>query len=529
MKYFIFRNNTVESLFGNSDIGYSGYDDVSYVASDADSYIWFYQVPIKFDTVSLMGEVNEYIDKFQIIFSQIPTHKQILVFSLESLFDLHFCSSELELVNTIDGFNRKIRELAAQHQNIKIIDFSEFLRQYSNDQLIDWKYYFISQMVLNPKLARDFRKWFAARVSEMTLKRKKCLVLDLDNTLWHGVIGEDGINGIGIGGDYPGKAFLYFQEALIELSRKGIILTVCSKNNESDVLEVWDKNPFIKLNQKYISAYRINWRNKAENIKELAEELNIGLDSFVFVDDNPTERELVKQMLPMVEVPDFPEHPYQLIPFFSLLVDRYFRIYEITEEDKRKTEQYKANKFRKQEQQRFSDLSMYLESLQIEMEVVEGNDFNLVRIAQMTQKTNQFNLTTRRYTDQDIRAMIDKGWLVYCINVKDKFGDNGITGAIFLEPTSCGIVIDSFLLSCRVLGKGIEFAFIQAIVNRLYESGVNRVIAYYFPTLKNAQVADFYNKLGFELVDENKDGIKRYELNVTDPFKIAAYYNIIFK
>ncbi|MBY2901434.1 MULTISPECIES: HAD-IIIC family phosphatase [Bacteroides] len=526
MKYFIFRNNTLENLFGMTDVGYSGYDDISYVPLEVDSYVWFYQVPIKFDIDSLTEEVNGYFDKLQIVYKQLPAHSQLIVFSLENLYNLNFCSTNYELKNSIIRFNMDIRDFCNTYANVKFIDFSEFLSDYPKDQWIDWKYYFLSQMVINPKLAGAFRKWFTCKTRELALSRKKCLVLDLDNTLWSGVLGEDGIGGIGIGGDYPGKAFLYFQEALIELSKQGVILTVCSKNNEADVLEAWKKNPFIKLNQKYLSAYRINWQNKADNIKELAQELNIGLDSFVFVDDNPTERELVKQLLPMVEVPDFPKHPYLLPVFFFNLVERYFRVYAITEEDKKKTEQYKANVSRTQEKKKFTDLGAYLASLEIEVTVTGANEFNIPRIAQMTQKTNQFNLTTKRYTDVEIRSLIEKGWSVFCISVKDKFGDNGITGAIILEPLADGMRIDSLLLSCRILGKGIELAFVRFVLNRLHSYGVGKIYADYYPTLKNTQVADFYDRVGFDLSDQKEDGTKAYVQCLSGNYQIESYYKI---
>ena len=178
-----------------------------------------------------------------------------------------------------------------------------------------------------------------------------------------------------------------------------MILTICSKNNEQDVLEAWDKNPFILLKKDDFSAYRINWTDKVTNIRELADELNIGLDSMVFVDDNPTERELVKQMLPMVSVPDFPEHPYMLLEFFKQLVNDYFKVYSITEEDRKKAEQYKAAASRLRMQKKFADFDEFLESLDIQIIIEAVNEFNIQRIAQMTQKTNQFNLTTKRYTD----------------------------------------------------------------------------------------------------------------------------------
>ncbi len=200
------------------------------------------------------------------------------------------------------------------------------------------------------------------------------------------------------------------------------------------MLDAWDKNPFNVLKKEHFVAYRINWTDKATNIKELASELNIGLDSFVFVDDNPTERELIKQMLPMVEVPEFPTQPYGLMSFFKQLVEDYFKVYSVTDEDKKKTEQYKQNAARAQAQASFTDFDSFLESLDIQITIEAANEFNIQRIAQMTQKTNQFNLTTQRYTDADVRGFVDSGWKVWCISVADKFGDNGITGAIMVTP-----------------------------------------------------------------------------------------------
>lgn len=224
-------------------------------------------------------------------------------------------------------------------------------------------------MAIDPKFAGQFRAWFQKKIVSIALKRKKCLVLDLDNTLWSGVLGEDGVTGITISGDYPGKAFHYFQEAIKALKDNGVILTICSKNNPEDVEQVWMDNPYMVLKKEDFSAVRINWQDKATNIRELSEELNIGTDSMVFIDDNPTERELIKQMLPEVAVPEFPKQPYDLIPFIKQVADDYFRIYTLTDEDKKKTEQYKANAQRKQEEKKFINMEDYLASLQIEIDI----------------------------------------------------------------------------------------------------------------------------------------------------------------
>jgi len=419
-----------------------------------------------------------------------------------------------------------LRELSAKASNLKIIDTLDFLHHYSKDQWIDWKYFFVSQSSINPRLASDFRTWYSRKIDEIISRRKKCIILDLDNTLWGGVLGEDGIDGIKIGGDYPGNTFLYFQESLIELSKKGIILAICSKNNLQDVLDAWKKNPYIILNQKYISAYRINWNDKATNIDELSQELNIGLDSCVFVDDNPTERALVKQMLPMVEVPEFPEHPYDIPSFFESLVEKYFSIYRITAEDAAKTDQYRANVKRANEQKKFSDYNEYLKSLEIKIQIQKANEFNIPRIAQMTQKTNQFNLTTHRYTESDVTSQVSEGWVIRCIDVADKFGDNGITGAIMIPVNGQSATIDTFLLSCRILGKGIEVAFLSEVLNELKNMGVKTVYASYIPTLKNGQVKEFYDQMGFCLLNKDNNEQKSYEITLDKEFEIKSIYKI---
>lgn len=525
MKY-VFRNNTVERFF-SKDYAFSGYDDISVVPQDSDSYVWWYQVPIKFEQSVLAEEIRGYAQKLGFVLSQIDEKKLFVALTMDILYAVPFTDDDFQLQAAVAEYNNALYAAEASHKNVKVIDITEFTRKYNAADLFDWKFYFMSQMGMNPKLNKEFKAWWEKKMNSISLKRKKCLVLDLDNTLWGGVLGEEGIEGVKIGGDYPGKAFLYWQEALLELSKSGVILTVCSKNNEQDVLDAWEKNPFIVLKKEHFAAYRINWTDKATNIKELAQELNIGLDSFVFVDDNPTERELIKQMLPMVEVPEFPAQPYELMPFFKQLVEDYFKVYSVTDEDKKKTEQYKQNAARAQAQNAFADFDSFLESLDIQITIEAANEFNIQRIAQMTQKTNQFNLTTHRYTEADVRGFVDEGWKVWCISVADKFGDNGITGAIMVKPDG---EIDTFLLSCRILGKGIEIAFVKKILAMLAEGGMETLSTKYLPTAKNAQVKDFWEKAGFTCVAETEDGSKEYLLALKDAdTEIKEFYHIIIK
>ena len=525
MNCFVFRNNTIERFFPK-EYKFSGYDDISDISSEADVYVWYYQAPVKYDQRVLSDEIRGYIDKLGFVLSRINQKKTFIALTMDSLYNVPFTDDDFQLQSAIAEYNLALFGFGNKYSNVKVVDITDFSHRYARTDLFDWKFYFVSQMGMNPRLSGDFADWWTKKLNSIALKRKKCLVLDLDNTLWGGVLGEEGIDGIKIGGDYPGKAFLLFQEALLELSRQGVILTIVSKNNEQDVLDVWEKNPFIVLKKEHFAAYRINWTDKAANIKELSEELNIGLDSFVFVDDNPTERELVRQLLPMVSVPDFPQQPYMLPEFFRQVVEDYFKVYSITDEDKKKTEQYKANAARAQELNTFTDFPAFLKSLDIRITIETANEFNIRRIAQMTQKTNQFNLTTKRYTDADVRGFVDTGWRIWCLRVADKFGDNGITGCIMVD----GDLIDTFLLSCRILGKGIELAFMKKLLSMMRESGVSTLKARYIPTARNSQVKDFWEKCGFECVAEGEDGTKDYSLDLNKAnTEIEEYYHIIIQ
>ena len=527
MTTFVFRNQTVEAFLGYDGVTYSGYDDISVIPAEVDRYIWFYQVPVNPDSAQLAQEIDSYSDKLDFVLATADPGKAFVIFSLENLFPLRLTGDEMAVALAIDAFNSHAAALATTHANVKWVDFSEFTARYDADSLVNWKYYLMSQTLLNTKLARDFQAWWQRIEGELALQRKKCLILDLDNTLWGGVLGEDGVDGIKLGGDYPGKAFTYWQRSLLQLADNGVILAVCSKNNEPDVDEAWQHNPFMILKREHFSALRINWQDKATNIREMAAELNIGLDSMVFIDDNPTERELIKQVLPQVEVPDFPAKPYELMPFFKQLVEKYFRIYAVTSEDRTKTEQYRANALRQAEQSHFADLETYLYSLDMELDIIPADEHNLPRIAQMTQKTNQFNLTTRRYTETDVRQQLDQGWRVFCMSVRDRFGDSGITAAVFLEPCDdITVNIDSLLLSCRILGKGIEEAFIKTVFNLLRLDGYRRITAEYLPTAKNGQTADFYDRMGMTCGKTDDTGAKHYTLDLTEMFEIKNCYNI---
>ena len=518
---YVFRNNTIER-FLRGEYQYSGYNDFS-IIPDTDAYLWWYQVPIKHNISQLADEIKLFADKLQFIANQIG-NKPLIIITIENICVPNVIMSDTRLSQAIEYFNCTAYSLANKQSNIRVIDFADFTNRYPSVELIDWKFYYLYQMPLNPRLANDFHQWFTKQQDRIALKRKKCLVLDLDNTLWAGILGEDGIEGISFDGDYPGKAFAHWQDGLKQLKQSGVMLAICSKNNASDVQEVWNKRTEMILKEEDFVAKRINWQDKATNIQSIAEELNIGLDSIVFVDDNPTERELVRQLLPMVEVPEWSSNPYDLPLLYNNLIEHYFMVYSITEEDKNKTEQYHQNALRQQQQSQFASFEDFVRSLNIELTIQPINDVTHKRVAQMTQKTNQFNLTTKRYTEDDIQRLITKGARIYTLSVADKFGDNGITGCMILLPNEAGWVIDTLLLSCRILGKGIEYAFVKYVLTVLPKNSI--VLAEYYPTEKNAQVATFYDKLGFAFVAED-NMCKSYKISVADlDLQIEDYFTI---
>ena len=340
---FVFRNTTVEPLFGSEGVRCSGYGDISDLGEEAAACVWAYTLPVGCDIGAQIREADSYIDRLRLVLDRIGPARMCYLFTLACPYVLPVESGSGALRAAVARYDAALYAFAAARPNVRVLDFASFLGRYACGERIDWRHWFLARTAVSPRLQSDFRHWFAAERRAALMQRRKCLVLDLDNTLWGGVLGEEGPEGIRIGGDYPGNAYLLFQQGIRELARTGVILAVCRKNNEADVLEVWERSPELVLRRGDFAARRINWRDKAGNIRELAAELNIGLDSMVFVDDNPAERELVRRMVPEVAVPDFPEQPYRLPEFLRDMADRYFRIYALTAEDRTKTEQYRAN------------------------------------------------------------------------------------------------------------------------------------------------------------------------------------------
>ena len=354
----------------------------------------------------------------------------------------------------------------------------------------------------------------------------KCLVLDLDNTLWGGVVGDDGVEGVVLGqGSALGEAFVAFQDYARELSRRGVILAVCSKNDEVNALEPFERHPDMVLRRSDIACFVANWSDKASNIRAIAQELNIGVDSLVFVDDNPFERNLVRQELPMVAVPEVDEDPAS---FARTIADAgYFESLAVTEEDRERTSQYHGNRAREALRTSTTDLDSYLRGLEMQLVWRPFDRMGLQRIVQLINKSNQFNLTTRRYTEEDALSVMDDPDAVGLqLRLIDRFGDNGVIAIVVgrMQPDR-DMLIDTWLMSCRVLGRQVEPTTLNLLAQEALKLGARRLIGEYIPTKKNGMVKDHYAKLGFTVMKTDAMGGSR---NVLDLASFAPAETFIF-
>jgi FkbH-like protein len=351
----------------------------------------------------------------------------------------------------------------------------------------------------------------------------KCLVLDLDNTLWSGVVGDDGLDGIRLGpGSAIGEAHLAVQRYVRDLSRRGIILAVCSKNDEATALLPFENHPEMLLRRSDIACFVANSNDKAANIRGIAKALNIGLGAMVFLDDNPFERNLVRRELPMVSVPELPDEP-ALYPR-RLAEAGYFEAISITAEDTARTRQYQANVARESLRLGTTDLDSYLRSLEMELRWKPFDRLGVQRIVQLINKTNQFNLTTHRYTEPEVASLLDDNEaLTFQLRLVDRLGDNGIIGIVIGRKTSAEeIGLDTWLMSCRVLGRGVEKATLNVVTDEARRLGAKRLRGTYIPTSKNWMVNDHYLKLGFKESGFSKSGVQQWtlELNTFNPYTV---------
>ncbi|MBQ3079373.1 MAG: HAD family hydrolase [Clostridia bacterium] len=399
--------------------------------------------------------------------------------------------------------NMLLADASGEYGNVRLIDLEPIRAKLGADQFKDAKMYAIAKMPMSTSAL----VWAASRVVDAVRARKgrfhKCAVVDLDNTLWGGVIGDDGLEGIEIGELGQGHAFTDFQIWLKELKNRGIMLAVCSKNNEATAREPFEKHPEMVLRLDDFSAFAANWEDKASNILKIRDELNIGLDSIVFFDDNPFERNLVKTMLPEVEVVSLPEDPANYVDYVRML--NLFDTASYSEEDQVRTERYLAEKNRSRLNESIDNYDDYLKALEMKAVCAPFDAFHTPRIAQLTQRSNQFNVRTVRYTDAEIAeiSQSDK-YITRYFTLKDKFGDHGLIAVVILERRGEELFVAEWLMSCRVLKRGMEQFISDAIMKIARQEGFLRVIGEYIETPKNAMVKNLYTDMGFESIGDNR-------------------------
>ncbi len=394
--------------------------------------------------------------------------------------------------------NYELMLLAAKHPGLHICDLSTIQNQVGKATFFQTSVYINTEIVLSVDVLPQVASKTLDLIGALQGKSRKCMILDLDNTLWGGVIGDDGLENIQLGSLGIGKAFSEFQYWLRKLKNRGIILAVCSKNTEAVAKEPFEEHPDMVLTLDDIAVFVANWGNKVDNIMQIQSVLNIGFDSMVFIDDNPFERNLVRENIPEICVPEMPEDPADYLEYLYTL--NLFETTSYSEEDERRTELYKIESQRKAVQKKFTNEDDFLKSLHMLSQVEVFNKFNAPRVAQLSHRSNQFNLRTQRYSESEITGMITSEiYFTFAFSLEDKFGDNGLIGVVILQKEDLQtLFIDTWFMSCRVLNRGMEHFVLNEITTFAREKGFAVIKGEYVPTLKNAMVKDHYLNLGFK-------------------------------
>jgi FkbH-like protein len=474
--------------------------------------------------------VNEQINELDAFVSALKSNSdaQIILHNFET--PSHSALGILEnkqpfgIIESIEHLNAKLRHRFKLDSRVFLFDYNSFLSNIGKQHARDEKMYYLGDIKLNWNHMPALGNAYLSYIKPMLSLNRKCLVVDLDNTLWGGIVGEDPMEDLKLGPTPEGRPFLELQQYLLSLYHRGIILAINSRNNPSDALKVLRTHPHMVLKEKHFSSIQLNWNDKASNLRSIAKELNIGLDSIAMLDDDPFMRDLVRSTLPDVLIIDLPPDPARYLSSIMKLND--FNTLQLTNEDKVKGEIYAAERKRKVVKLKALDLTTYLKALQTKVTIEKASKRNFPRIAQLTQKTNQFNMTTRRYQESDIKRFSDSpNYLVCSVKAKDKFGDYGIIGAAIVEKKKELWQIDTFLMSCRALGRHIE----QALLYYLIQSAKARKVPYlrgeFVPTSKNELAKHFYRDNGF-LPKKNEDTVQYFHFDLSNKYKKTEHMKV---
>ena len=451
--------------------------------------------------------------------------KKIIYFNYPEIEDTVFGSYankvESSFTYQVRKLNYELMQLSQQYQNLFICDIAGLQNKFGRDFMFAANVYTSTEMILS----MDALPYVASRVMDIVCaikgQFKKCLILDLDNTVWGGVIGDDGLEGIQLGhGLGIGKAFTEFQMWVKKLKQRGIIICVASKNNEDTAKEPFEKHPDMVLKLDDIAVFQANWDTKVDNIRTIQQILNIGFDSMVFLDDNPFERNIVRENIAGITVPELPEDPAEYLEYLYSL--NLFETASYSSLDKDRTKQYQVEAQRVSLSKSFTNEADFLQSLNMVSEVSGFTKFNTPRVAQLSQRSNQFNLRTIRYTDADIEALAnDPDVIDLSFTLEDKFGDNGLIAVVIMKPQDKEtLFVDTWFMSCRVLKRGMENFTLNTMVERAKAAGYKKIVGEYLPTPKN-MVEEHYSNLGFNKIKTAETA--QYEL-ILDNYKEKDCY-----
>ena len=545
----ILRNITIEGIepylsyvLGSeghlANVRFGGYDSILQDATNSSEILFeetdfviifsFLQTlsPLLSDNYASLSktEIEGEIQRIGIFIQQVlrsireKTSAQILWYGFESPVFPAFGIADSCLngqSTAVENLNQNLREFLSTVPSAFYINANLHLSRLGVNQYYDLRYWHIAKSPYSKAALIEIAYECMKYIRSSSGNQSKCLALDCDNTLWGGILGEDGINGIKIGNDPSGSPFRDFQLEILSLHKRGVILTICSKNNEQDVLDLLDNHPDMLLKTHHFAAWKINWSPKSENLKALAADLNIGVDSFVFVDDSHFEVDLVKSLLPNIKTIHLPIDKPSCYRWL-LASSGFFDKTQLTDEDSKRTELYQAEQKRQKLLKADNNLDNYYRTLELELEIIGLDNYNISRIAQQTQKTNQFNLTTRRYTEADLDKIMQTGKAdIYCLRVKDKFGDMGIIGSVVLKHKAHESIIDALLLSCRALGREIENYFLQEILHILSDKNFCSVYGQYIKSPKNSQAKHFFALNHFDNCPSLSSEGEWYKINLS--------------
>jgi FkbH-like protein len=433
--------------------------------------------------------------------SRVPLVINTVLPPLFSATGLASVSGDANHAEYVDKLNLELRNIAAVHSGrVVLVDWTAIARELGERHTYDYRFWYSSGAPFASAFLGRYAAAIAAVVRVSTGKVRKCLVLDCDNTLWGGIVGEDGREGVQLSSDtLPGAYFQAFQRSVLDLHARGVIIALCSKNDASDVLDVIDNHPDCVLRREHVAAWRINWNEKSQSIAELADELNIGRDAMVFIDDSAHECELVRSIHTEVLVLQTPARHEDLVNF--LRGQHLFDSLVVTSDDVMRSRTYQQNRARGEFSAVLGDISEYKRRLATRLTFRHARRADLPRVVQLIQRTNQFNLTTRRHDQATVERLLESPEaMVLCVELEDRFGQLGLVGVAIAVRQDELAVIDSMLMSCRALGRDAEMAFAAALYSALATDwGVERVLADYLPTAKNQLVADFWQRAGLAI------------------------------